>query len=419
MASLHAPGAAVSVDELAELEDILEDELPAYLEDLAQPRQRRLRQLHEGRRRRGRALDGAVPRAARGDGRGPTRRARSATRSSARSTAGRVAHASCSSATSTRSSRRAPRRARPFRIEAGIAHGPGVTDMKSGLLAGLYALLALRALGDRRRRRGRRRCRSSGSCSSPTPTRRSARRARRPHIRELALEADVCFVLECARANGDIVSARKGTVDLRLTVHGRAAHAGVEPEKGRSAVLEAAHQTIAIQALNGRWPGVTVNVGVIHGGTRPNVVAEEAALEVDLRATSRDTSRRPRPPSGRSPPSTTVPDTTVTVEEAGRHWPMEKLERSGRLVEHAVGTRRAARLPAGRLRDRRRVRRQHDLRAGRARPSTASDRSAATTTRRPSTSRSTRSCRGRRCSPALLLAVARDPLVASWRPHRA
>ena len=58
----------------------------------------------------------------------------------------------------------------------------------------------------------------------------------------------MALVLECARANGDIVSARKGTLDLRLTVHGRAAHAGVEPEKGRNAILAAAHQARAMQA---------------------------------------------------------------------------------------------------------------------------------------------------------------------------
>ena len=61
-----------------------------------------------------------------------------------------------------------------------------------------------------------------------------------PHIRALAADVDACLVLECARANGDIVSSRKGILDMRITIHGRAAHAGVEPEKGRSAILEAA-----------------------------------------------------------------------------------------------------------------------------------------------------------------------------------
>jgi len=65
----------------------------------------------------------------------------------------------------------------------------------------------------------------------------------------------VCLVLECARANGDIVSSRKGILDARVTLHGRAAHAGVEPEKGRSAILAAADLVTRLHALNGRWDG--------------------------------------------------------------------------------------------------------------------------------------------------------------------
>ena len=169
---------------------------------------------------------------------------------------------------------------RPFRVSDGRAYGPGVTDMKSGLLAGLYAILALRAAAD------------DDDDWMPferlvfvaNPDEEIGSPASTAVIREAALGSDVAFVLECARANGDIVSSRKGTVDLRLTIRGRAAHAGVEPEKGRSAILEAAHLTIALQALNGRWPGVTCNVGVVKGGTRPNVVSEQAVLEVDVRS---------------------------------------------------------------------------------------------------------------------------------------
>ncbi|MGH2512573.1 MAG: M20 family metallopeptidase [Candidatus Limnocylindrales bacterium] len=236
--------------------------------------------------------------------------------------------------------------ARPFRIEAGVAYGPGVTDMKSGLLAGLYALQALIAPG-RDRGAGRRGTadRSPRELPSELPFERLVFVANpdeeigsissTPIIRELALVSDVCFVLECARANGDVVSARKGTVDLRLTIHGRAAHAGVEPDKGRNAILAAAHLVVELQALNGRWPGVTVNVGVIRGGSRPNVVAEEAVLDVDLRATTREQLEHAEAALRARAATTRVPDTSVSVEEMARHWPMEKLERSGRLVDHA------------------------------------------------------------------------------------
>ena len=152
---------------------------------------------------------------------------------------------------------------RPFTITDGIAHGPGVTDMKSGLLAGLYAIGAIRdELGGLPLARLVFVANPDEEIGSPAST---------PPIRRLAAEVDACLVLECARANGDIVSSRKGNLGLEVTVVGRAAHAGVEPEKGRSAILEAARIVTELHALNGRWPGVTVNVGVIAGGTRPNV----------------------------------------------------------------------------------------------------------------------------------------------------
>jgi glutamate carboxypeptidase len=109
----------------------------------------------------------------------------------------------------------------------------------------------------------------------------------------------------------------------------------VEPEKGRSATLEAAHKTVALHALNGRWAGVTVNVGVIEGGTRPNVVAEHALLKVDVRAVTRSALEQAEAAILEIAAISTVPDVTTVVEEHGRHWPMEKLERSARLVHHA------------------------------------------------------------------------------------
>jgi glutamate carboxypeptidase len=216
---------------------------------------------------------------------------------------------------------------RPFRIDDSIAYGPGVTDMKSGLLTGLYALKALEEVLDG--------LPFERLTFVANPDEEIGSPSSSPHIRALATEVDAAFVLECARANGDIVSARKGTLDARLIVHGRAAHAGVEPEKGRSAILEAARLVRELHALNGRWPGVTVNVGVIAGGTRPNVVAERCGLEVDLRATERTSLEEAEAAIRALCATPEVPDTSIEIEEMGRHWPMERLERSGRLVQHA------------------------------------------------------------------------------------
>jgi glutamate carboxypeptidase len=222
---------------------------------------------------------------------------------------------------------------RPFRIEDGVAYGPGVTDMKSGLLAGLYALKAIVAeRGGLPFERLVFIANPDEEIGSPTSS---------LHIAAIAADSDVALVLECARANGDIVSARKGILDLRIVVHGRAAHAGVEPEKGRSAILEAARIVRELHDLNGRWPGVTVNVGRMLGGSRPNVVAETCTLEVDVRATAREALETAEATIREIAEAIEIPDVTVDFEPMARWWPMEKLERSGRLVEHAQGVARS------------------------------------------------------------------------------
>ena len=164
---------------------------------------------------------------------------------------------------------------RPFRIEGGRAYGPGVSDMKGGLLAGFFATHALQDAGVDGFGQITFVCNPDEEIGSPFSG---------PVIRELAAEHDVAFVLEGGRDNGDFVSARKGVTDYAVTVHGRAAHAGVEPDKGRNAIAQAAALVTEMHALHDRWPGVTVNVGTIAGGTRLNVVPEACSFEVDLRS---------------------------------------------------------------------------------------------------------------------------------------
>ncbi|CAN5684133.1 M20 family metallopeptidase [soil metagenome] len=225
--------------------------------------------------------------------------------------------------------------ARPFATRDGRAYGPGVSDMKSGLLGGLYALAALRALGQR----------DAPADWLPVgrvvfvanPDEEIGSPVSGPIIRQLAAHADVALVLEGARANGDIVSARKGVSDIRLTLRGRAAHAGIEPEKGRSAVLEAAHKIVALHGLNGRWPGVTINAGVVRGGTRANIVPEEASIIVDLRAVRRADQEAAEAAIDEIAHASTVPDVATSTEVVARHWPMEKQDAAARLVDLAVG----------------------------------------------------------------------------------
>jgi len=215
--------------------------------------------------------------------------------------------------------------ARPYRTDGGRAFGPGVTDMKAGLLAGLHAIAALQATGAR-----------PSVTFVANPDEEIGSPFSSGQIRALAPDHDVTLVLECARANGDIVSARKGIADYHVTITGRAAHAGVEPEKGRSAILEAAHQALALHALNGRWPTVTVNVGVIDGGTRPNVVAAECRMEVDLRAATVDAFDAAAAEIERLVANPTIDGVSVALGRSAGHPPMEKTPASARLVALAV-----------------------------------------------------------------------------------
>ena len=217
---------------------------------------------------------------------------------------------------------------RPFRIDGDIARGPGVSDMKGGLLAGFVATEVLQEAGFDGFGTITYVCNPDEEIGSPFSG---------PVIRELALRHDAALVLEGARANGDIVSARKGITDYRIVISGRAAHAGVEPEKGRSAVLEAAHAIVALQALNGRWPDVTVNVGVVRGGTRTNVVAERCEIHVDLRSPELETLEAAEAEIERICGDHVVPDVSADVVANSWHRPMEKKDGSVRLVDIAVG----------------------------------------------------------------------------------
>jgi glutamate carboxypeptidase len=215
--------------------------------------------------------------------------------------------------------------ARPFHVQGQRALGPGTSDMKGGLLAGLHALAALREFGER-----------PAVTYVANPDEEIGSIFSGAHIRRLAPEHDVTLVLESARANGDIVSARKGIADLELAFTGRAAHAGVEPEKGRSAILAAARQVVALHELNGRWPDVTLNAGVIAGGTRPNVVPAECRLQLDLRGATADAFDAARAEVQRLAADSPVDGVTCRIRELANHRPMEKTPATARLADLAI-----------------------------------------------------------------------------------
>jgi glutamate carboxypeptidase len=215
---------------------------------------------------------------------------------------------------------------RPFTIEGSIARGPGVSDMKSGLLTGIYAVQSLLDAKIDGFGHITYVCNPDEEIGSPFSG---------PVIRQLANEHDVAFVLEGGRDNGDIVSSRKGITDYTVTVRGRAAHAGVEPDKGRNAIVVAADLTTRLQALNGRWPGVTLNVGTIHGGTRTNVVPERCALELELRSPATATLGDAEREIERICAEPSIADVVVDVDRIASHRPMERTDAIAALAARA------------------------------------------------------------------------------------
>jgi len=165
----------------------------------------------------------------------------------------------------------------PFKIEGDSAFGPGIYDMKGGAYLAYHAFAQLCATRERSPLGVTQLYVSDEEIGSPTS---------RALIEEEGRRAKYVLVTEPARDGGKIVTGRKGVGRFEIFVKGLPAHAGTRPEDGRSAIRELANIIQTIEAMNDLKRGVTVNVGVVRGGTRPNVIAEEAYAEVDLRVPS-------------------------------------------------------------------------------------------------------------------------------------
>ncbi|MFC5791233.1 M20/M25/M40 family metallo-hydrolase [Agromyces tardus] len=164
---------------------------------------------------------------------------------------------------------------RPFRIADGVAYGPGVCDDVAGIASGIAAARVLGEVGYT----------GYGELVLVlTPDEEVGSPASREILADVARGADAALCLECARENGDLVGARKGVADVLVAIRGRAAHSGVEPERGINAAVEAARLLLDVQALSGSAPGLTVNVGRVASGSRANIVPESAELHVEVRA---------------------------------------------------------------------------------------------------------------------------------------
>jgi glutamate carboxypeptidase len=172
---------------------------------------------------------------------------------------------------------------RPWRVEGGKAYGPGVFDMKANCIVAIDAVKAIHE--------------TAGMLTTPvvlllTCDEETGSITGKALVEEEARRARAALVLEPPAPGGVVKTGRKGTGMFWIEAKGIAAHAGLDPEKGASAVLEMARQIARLHALTDFAKGTTVNVGVVHGGTRSNVVAEDAKAEVDIRFTSMAEARR-------------------------------------------------------------------------------------------------------------------------------
>jgi glutamate carboxypeptidase len=164
---------------------------------------------------------------------------------------------------------------RPFTIDGNVIRGPGVFDMKAGLVQIILAIKTMQELGVEPELTPLVFVNADEEIGSRTSTK---------YIRQLARIANRALVLEPALGDeGDLKTERKGIGRFTITVHGKAAHAGLDPAAGASAILELSHVIQKLFAMNDADKGITINVGTVDGGVQPNVIAPHSTAVVDVR----------------------------------------------------------------------------------------------------------------------------------------
>jgi glutamate carboxypeptidase len=213
---------------------------------------------------------------------------------------------------------------RPFRIENGRAYGPGVADMKAGLVMNAFVLAAFKRHG-----------------GSPAPLvglftsdEEIGSPFSRPIIEAEARKARAVFNSEPGRPGNGVVTGRKGGVFMRMEVTGKAAHSGANFKEGVSAIEELAHKIIAIHALTDLKRGTTLNVGTITGGQTVNTVAPSASAEIDLRFITVPDCDAAMAEIERIVATSTVKGTTAKLEIAGKFLPLVETPIAKQMYDH-------------------------------------------------------------------------------------
>jgi len=209
----------------------------------------------------------------------------------------------------------------PLVFEADTLRGPGVYDMKAGLVEMIYALRAIESLGLKPAVAPLCFINSDEEIGSHESTR---------YVRALAQRVDRCMVLEPSLGHsGKIKTARKGVGRFTVTVQGKAAHAGLDPGAGASAILELSHVIQKLFELNDPKRGTSVNVGIIDGGIRPNMVAPESRAIIDVRVQTQADAERVEQEIHSL--ETATPGVSLMIEGAIGRPPMERTDENQRL----------------------------------------------------------------------------------------
>ncbi len=214
----------------------------------------------------------------------------------------------------------------PFVVRDGIAYGPGVIDMKSGILMCIYTLRALAEAGFEH---------YGELCVVFNNDEEVGSPGSAPLLREIAQQVDVGLVLESSRAAEILTQSRKGADKYVLKVLGVAAHSGAEPHKGRSAVIELAHKMIAIHHLNTLFPGVTFNVTRISSSEPLNIVPDVARCHISVRAYNQRGLDMAAEALEKIVAGCSVPDTSATLTRASGRRPYESTPEIIQLVKMA------------------------------------------------------------------------------------
>src|SRR5512144_2092650 len=227
---------------------------------------------------------------------------------------------------------------RGFRREGDRGFGPGVFDMKGGIAVLAFGLAAAARAGLLARVPVAGRLVSDEEAGSPES---------QPLLRARARGAACALVFESGRAGDLVVTRRRGTGSVRAEAHGVAAHAGNEPEKGRSAIWSLARFVDRAQALSDRARGLSVNVGTFHGGTTKNTVPEHAACEVDLRFETTADGRALSAAIDAAAREAALPGTRIEVAPSSWRDPLERTAASAALAAEYGDAQRACGLGGG------------------------------------------------------------------------